>query len=63
MSETHEPNERRHAEDPAEGADQDAQDETPADRTHAEQPAEGATPEPGRAQGATTDGGDSGGAD
>jgi hypothetical protein len=47
MTETPEPNERRHAQAPAEGEDTDA-DETPeAARSHTDEPSEGAEADSG----------------
>jgi len=43
MSEVPEPDERRHAEEPAEGRDADAADSQAADRAHTQEPSEGAT--------------------
>lgn len=47
MTATPEPNERRHAQAPAEGEDADAEESPEAARSHTDEPSEGAEPDGG----------------
>ena len=60
MTETPEPSERRHTEEPAEGADASADEATSADRTHTEEPSEGAAGKGDPDGGPSREAGDSG---